>query len=771
MSGFAGWRIAAMSAALALCCAGVASGFEGLPPGGLVNGSDPAAGIDSTQSVSIEEPANADVVGGALTAGKVAVPWAIFRQREPAGGHEQIFVRSFAGGAWTTRGNGTVGGSSSAGGTFAGSLNFEQSQDGEAPSIDFAGAGRTVPWATWYEDTTGSGFGADNIFASRFDNSGDTNQGKWLFEGQGRGIGGANSVPVPSLNIHTDRSATNPSLAGGAASAGNAPVPWVTWQESDGASPHDQIFVSKAVKPTVTPTCPSDGVNPGRPVSLTGAVATFCWQQVGVERLASGQSVPNNTTDPTLNVDTHRDGTEPGIAFTGTGDTVPWVVWYEQGTPGSGLDSNEMVFAARAVAPSISTPPTGTVDGSFNWVAVGSAGQGVLDASAGGGACAASHTAEEACSLDKSAGDDAEDPRMAAGTTTAGNPTVPWIVWDEGSAATPNDNSVFVARLVNGHFAIANGGAPVGTGDRADITFSGNIPYVAWHHDNQVLSGHFATADQFVTDGAPVGTAATDQVRAPISSACTANPFNADGSACQGGALGTPFFLFTDGSSPASLFADAYAPGTPVTGAVTGVTLSGATINGSVNPSGGPATVSFQYGPTAAYGSTTAPHALAPGDAATAFSAPLSGFAAGTTIHYRAVASTDFGQFLGADQTLTTLATPVVSLKLSKSTIKKLLASKQLKIRLSVNEASKVTLSASIKIKLRKHKSKTIALGKGSAGFSAKGTRTVAIKLSKAVRKKLAKLRVGGTITVSGQATGSGLKSKKRSASAAFKRR
>ena len=34
---------------------------------------------------------------------------------------------------------------------------------------------------------------------------------------------------------------------------------------------------------------------------------------------------------------------------------------------------------------------------------------------------------------------------------------------------------------------------------------------------------------------------------APISSDCTANPFNADGTACQGGAPGIPFFLFNDG--------------------------------------------------------------------------------------------------------------------------------------------------------------------------------------------------------------------------------
>ena len=76
------------------------------------------------------------------------------------------------------------------GAAFAGSLNFDQGQDGEAPAIDFAGAGRTVPWATWYEDTSGTGFGAENIFASRFDNTGDANQGKWIFAGQSRGTGG-----------------------------------------------------------------------------------------------------------------------------------------------------------------------------------------------------------------------------------------------------------------------------------------------------------------------------------------------------------------------------------------------------------------------------------------------------------------------------------------------------------------------------------------------------------------------------------------------------
>src|SRR6202042_155795 len=91
-------------------------------------------------------------------------------------------------------------------------------------------------------------------------------------------------------------------------------------------------------------------------------------------------------------------------------------------------------------------------------------------------------------------------------------------------------------------------------------------------------------------------------VREPISSSCTANPFNADGASCQGGAVGTPFLLFTNGTSPLSLFADAYQSTTPATGAATGVTGSSATLTGSVDPNGAAVDVSFQFGTTTAYG-------------------------------------------------------------------------------------------------------------------------------------------------------------------------
>ena len=121
---------------------------------------------------------------------KPEVPWSIFRQTEsPALRTKSSVVRSRAG-----RGPRAVTGPSTAARapsspSLSGSLNFDQGQDGEAPSIDFAGAGRTVPWASWYESTSGTNFGADNIFASKFDNTGDASQGKWIFAGQGRGTG------------------------------------------------------------------------------------------------------------------------------------------------------------------------------------------------------------------------------------------------------------------------------------------------------------------------------------------------------------------------------------------------------------------------------------------------------------------------------------------------------------------------------------------------------------------------------------------------------
>jgi hypothetical protein len=698
----------------------------------------------------------------------------IFRQLTGAGGHDQVFVRSFSAAAWTTRGSGTVGGASSATPTFAGSLNFQQGVDAEAPALDFAGAGRTVPWASWYENTAATGFTNNNIFASRFDNTGDANQGKWILSGQPRGLGGTTPVQVPSLNIHTNKNAENPSVAGGTTTPGGNPGPWITWQEDStvtetGPVNPSQIFVVKPIGPGST-TC--TGVTPGG--SATAPLGGFCWQQTGVERFGTP------TLDPSLNVDPTRNGVEPDIAFTGAGDNVPWVVWYEKDdtqTTVSPLHNNEMVFAAKAVQ------DTGAgVDGGFHWQAVGNNAQGELDTTGTApqnfGSCAADATSEGNCSLNANPAADAEDPRVASGTMNSANPTVPWVAWDEN---TGTHHQVFVSRLVGAgaaaRFVPVNNGQPLSAAGvdatRPDITFSGNTPYVTWRTDSGGTStttvGHFVNAANptFVVDksGIPITPTGTGpgqaDVREPISSGCTANPFNADGATCQGGAIGTPFFLFTNGTSPLSLFSDAYQSDAPVTGVPSGVGQSTATVSGSVNPQGARTSVAFQFGTTTAYGQSTAAQTTGPDNAADAFSAALSGLPAGTTIHYRAVATSDFGTQVGADQTLKTTSPPVVPGKASVGRARVSGTTASVPITCTGDTSCTVSLKLTVVETLRGHRlvavsarkakltHKTVVLGTAKATIKAGHKQTVRIGLNRTGRKLLAaRHRVTAKLTV-----------------------
>ncbi len=610
------------------------AGFLPLPANGSQVNNDPASGIDPGQDAGVS-----DVAGGAVTAGKVPVPWATFEQ-QVAGGAQQVFVRAFKGGAWVTQGS-------------PASLNIDPTQEAEAPSIDFAGTGRTVPWVAWYEPAASSGW-PTNIFASRFSVAAN----RWLPSGQGKGPN-----HLPSLNIHTGRTAENPSVAGGATVAGNDPVPWVTWEENDGVSDDSttlrQIFVAKALKQAVPGTACPVGTKPVGGVDVNG----FCWQQVGLDRLNPSGPLPSDSGDPTLNIDPTRSGVEPDIAFTGPNDTVAWVVWYEEDpTQIDGLRSNEMVFAAKIVADA-------SADGGFHWLAVGNgtAGQtNVLDTSGvhGFGNCAESQDAEDACSLNAIARRDAENPRVAAGTLKPGGTTVPWVVWQEDLGLGDGKHAVFVSRLVGGdHFELFNGGQPVSNpandATRPDITFSGNVPYITWQEEisdaQMTFGGHFE-GSVFKLD-TPTGIPnsafgnAKDPLRAPISSGCTANPFNADGASCQGGAVGTPFFLYTAGDPGAQkLFAQAFAPTDVSTLAATDVTETDATLNGSANPGGAAILTHFDFGPTTNYGGVTAEARLDVAIVPTAFDTTLNGLTQNETVHFRAVARTDFVTVDGPDQ-------------------------------------------------------------------------------------------------------------------------
>src|SRR5213593_2929239 len=250
-------------AAVGVLLAGPAAraAFLPLPANGSQVNNDVANAIDPNQDAGVS-----DVAGGTLTAGKVQVPWATFEQKTRSS--QQIFVRAFKNGAWVTQG-------------FPASLNIDPTAEAEAPSIDFA---------------------------SRF----NAGANLWLPSGQDRS-GGSH---LPSLNIHTDRTAENPSVAGGAAVAGADPVPWVVWEENDGVASDTtlrQIFVVKGLKQaTAGAACPV-GTLPAGENNENG----FCWQQVGLDRLDPSSPTSLDKGDPTLNVDPTRSGVEPDIAFTG----------------------------------------------------------------------------------------------------------------------------------------------------------------------------------------------------------------------------------------------------------------------------------------------------------------------------------------------------------------------------------------------------------------------------------------------------------------------
>ncbi len=657
--------------------------FLPLPANGSQVNNDLANAIDPNRDAGVS-----DVAGGAVTAGKVPVPWATFEQKV-AGDEQHIFVRAFKNGVWVTQGSPAT-------------LNIDPTEVAEAPSIDFAGTGRTVPWVAWYEPNAASNW-PTNIFASRFNAAGNV----WLHSGQGRG-----PLHLPSLNINPRRTAEHPSLAGGAAVAGADPVPWVTWEENDGVSDDSvtlrQIFVAKALKQAVPGTACPVGTKPTGGIDVNG----FCWQQVGIDRLNPTGPLPSGSGDPTLNIDPTRSGVEPDIAFTGPNDTVAWVVWYEEDPSQiDGLRGNDMIFASRIVA-------DGNADGGFRWVAFGNgtAGQtNVLDNSGahGFGSCAESQDAEDACSLNAIARRDAENPRVAAGTLKPGGATVPWVVWQEDLGAGEGKHAIFVSRLVGGdHFELFNSGQPVSNtandATRPDITFSGNVPYISWQEEvsgaQVTFVGHFeggAAAPVFKLD-TPTGIPnskfgnAKDPLRAPVSSGCTANPFNADGASCQGGAVGTPFFLFAAGDPGAQhLFAQAFAPTDVSTLAATDISQTDATLNGSANPGGAGILTHFDFGTTTAYGTSTADARLDVASIATAFDSTVGGLTPGETVHFRAAAKTDFVTVDGPDQSLVVANTPpTVSIDDLPATVtpKQLGRGRLLTVQLTVSEPATITL-------------------------------------------------------------------------------
>ncbi|MFN8211150.1 MAG: FISUMP domain-containing protein [Bacteroidales bacterium] len=91
----------------------------------------------------------------------------------------------------------------------------------------------------------------------------------------------------------------------------------------------------------------------------------------------------------------------------------------------------------------------------------------------------------------------------------------------------------------------------------------------------------------------------------------------------------------------------------------TGITGTSGVLNGTIDPKGYLASVSFEYGTSTSYGSTiNANPASASGTSVVSVNAPLSGLTEGTTYHYRIKAVNKAGIAYGSDFTLTPVSAP-----------------------------------------------------------------------------------------------------------------
>ena len=100
-----------------------------------------------------------------------------------------------------------------------------------------------------------------------------------------------------------------------------------------------------------------------------------------------------------------------------------------------------------------------------------------------------------------------------------------------------------------------------------------------------------------------------------------------------------------------------------ITGPVSSVTGSAATLHGTVNPSGRATTWQFEYGTTTGYGSkapAAAPSAGS-GTANVAVGIPVTGLQPGTSYHYRLTATNADGTRVGSDGVFATPAAPAVT--------------------------------------------------------------------------------------------------------------
>jgi hypothetical protein len=179
---------------------------------------------------------------------------------------------------------------------------------------------------------------------------------------------------------------------------------------------------------------------------------------------------------------------------------VPWVTWEE-----TGRDKPSRIFTARGVADANSP-------GGFKWINVP--------------ACPVED--ETKCSLNINPLNDAKDASMTAGSTVAGESTVPWIAWPE--IGQNGKWQIFVSRLdtsTRNSFIQVGGSLNVDPNHDARtpaIVFVGNVPYVTWLEDDG--AGKFEIQLRHLASDPQTGTWALDTPASGFNLDATLNSFD-----------------------------------------------------------------------------------------------------------------------------------------------------------------------------------------------------------------------------------------------------
>jgi hypothetical protein len=97
---------------------------------------------------------------------------------------------------------------------------------------------------------------------------------------------------------------------------------------------------------------------------------------------------------------------------------------------------------------------------------------------------------------------------------------------------------------------------------------------------------------------------------------------------------------------------------TVATGSASGITAHTAILNASVNPNGVSTTYAFQYGTTTNYGSQTSTRSVGSGVGAMPVQVTIANLTAGTTYHFRVVATNPLGTAWGTDTSFVTAPVP-----------------------------------------------------------------------------------------------------------------